>query len=406
MHSITFDRLVEAADQAFQQFKDFFETVEFNKTRAELTDEGADALPDISVVREKYAATSKYFQELDRVANWLLGQTDLIVAEVPPLGALEVLDRLRDVLAKAMSPGPSIRLIEADLDASAQYLGESYSEALVAHERLYQAAFPHVQIALHDHVRTAGEEPPGSLAVFPIRAAAQLLGLKIVPAGLLLRQLEHSLNVLSSPNRIEVVAGQNRRQDIPGDLATLPTPSEYEFKQVGQIWHLRFRAESGDFKDCKALRHLAKLLASPNKPIPSLDLQGAMPEMKAISQSSQPTIERGDFARIKDQIESLNAEIIEAKKNNDGLKSEKLQIERENLLTELTKASGIRSKSRELGPTTPARRATDTVRKAFSSFIKKIKRKMPAFAGHLDSIYLDGTSYTYRPDNPPPSWQF
>src|SRR5262249_60597234 len=123
--------------------------------------------------------------------------------------------------------------------------------------------------------------------------------------------------------------------------------------------------------------------------------------------SDQPVIENEELRRSWDRLEDLNTRIEQAQANNDTATAEALQLEKQALLVELRSATGLRGRARQLGPTRPARKAADAVRKTLDHVYKVMKKTMPTLVEHLRaSIRREGTSYAYRPDFPARSWHF
>jgi len=206
----------------------------------------------------------------------------------------------------------------------------------------------------------------------------------------------------------------------------VPIAPHYHFRLEGQMWSVRFGAESGFFpRDFKGLGYLAKLLASPGKAITALELMGAnqahgvrsvagveqfdSDEPVGLGGSDDPVLDKRARKDYRRRMQELTEEIREARENNDFATEEKLQREFDFLVQDLKQASGLGQHDRHIGPTAEDKKAVDAVRKALNRAYDRLAAASPPMnelVTHLKaSIKAEVVSYTYHPVSAL-NWQF
>lgn len=190
------------------------------------------------------------------------------------------------------------------------------------------------------------------------------------------------------------------------DLPQLEEPDKvekppYQFQLIGDVWLIRFETEEGYFQNLEGFRHIAKLLASPEKQIEALEFQGHQDSPVAnAALTVQLGLEKEDVAIVEKELTRLKNELAQENKagNDDRLRKLQEEIQKgEKYLKE--------GRNRRLG--SPSTREKD--RKAVSGTIQrakqKLKPKMPEFAKFLDrSILANDASFAYCSPSPAPKW--
>jgi hypothetical protein len=216
---------------------------------------------------------------------------------------------------------------------------------------------------------------------------------------------------------------------LPVGIAAQP-PSPYLFELVGDIWHLQFEEEKGDFsnKEYCALRYTARLLSSANILLDMGQLGALGRQASRAPASAKPIqhlqtpftkdrkqpITKGqsfDFTRDAEGGRAVSAEMLALRKqydeavelNNEDAKATIL-IEMEKLHESESKDVNRRGKARRLGMTDEDR-AAECVRKALDLLREKLADTgMPRLAEHLKKIKKENTSFIYHPGAQPPAW--
>ena len=102
--------------------------------------------------------------------------------------------------------------------------------------------------------------------------------------------------------------------------------------------------------------------------------------------------------QYRQSIEELQHELEVAQSNNDPARSESVQYELDMLIEELTKATGLGGRSRQMG--NRADRARSTVTWRIRSAIKKISVAHPKLGSHLKNSIRTGFFCVYSPELP------
>ena len=176
---------------------------------------------------------------------------------------------------------------------------------------------------------------------------------------------------------------------------------DYCFRRYSEYWKARFEDEDGSFRDTKGFAIIHKLLrdSSPKCQISALELAGMDENLAKVPHSYQNTLDNEAFRRLKQEIEDYEELISDAQQKHSCEQLELLTQEKEKLVAELIKATGIYGKSRLLGPQSPRKNAQVRVRRAFTRALARIQKDMPKLAAHLSDRIFTGSSCYYTHDN-------
>ena len=179
------------------------------------------------------------------------------------------------------------------------------------------------------------------------------------------------------------------RADGPGD----PTePSE--IRRDGEVWTLVFAGRAAQLRDAKGLRDLAVLLAAPGQEVAAADLVTGMAQpVQAFG--SDPVLDDRARAEYRVRLADLDDELAEADARHDIERSARLAAERDALIGELARATGLGGRRRRLGDA--AERARTTVTARIRDAIGRIERAHPELGRHLRASIVTGTRCAYRP---------
>ncbi len=188
---------------------------------------------------------------------------------------------------------------------------------------------------------------------------------------------ERALAVLSNAHN-----GSNTLRTEPATL-----------QRTGGIWSVEWRGESGNVRHVKGLADIAQLVSRPHSEIPAIAL--ANPEA-VDSQSSEAVIDLDALAAYRTRLDHLDRELDEADAHNDAGRVERLQSEREALLAEVRKSTGLGGRVRTVA-NDPSERARKAVSARIRDAITRIETVAPQLGAHLDRSIRTGLRCSYQP---------
>jgi hypothetical protein len=183
-------------------------------------------------------------------------------------------------------------------------------------------------------------------------------------------------------------------------LEKVETPP-FRFRLVGELWDVQYREENGHFRDLEGFRHISKLLASPDKAIESMELQG-LGESPVANENMTPqrAVDRENARIVTNEIAKLEQQIAEAKEVGNQAHASKLQ--KECIVLKEYLGEG---RLRRLGSPSPREKSRKAVSNAVKRAKDKLKESMPEFVKFLDrSVLSRNTSWIYTPLSPAPTW--
>jgi hypothetical protein len=198
--------------------------------------------------------------------------------------------------------------------------------------------------------------------------------------------------------------GTDARQalDVPAtDVGRQDTASP-RFVREDRVWTLSWHHEQVSLPHAKGLADLAVLLQRPGRSVSALVLAGGV----AAAGSNDPLIDLQALSAYRTRLSELDAELDRARDDADIGRIEVLEHERDRLLEEVRRATGIGGRLR---PSTndPAERARKAVSARIRDTIGRIGQVAPTLGLHLDRSIQTGLECTYQPppgDGPAPRW--
>jgi hypothetical protein len=145
-----------------------------------------------------------------------------------------------------------------------------------------------------------------------------------------------------------------------------------------------------DLPELVGLHYLSRLLRHPGRELAAAELSGAV-EVSV----RQELLDDAAIAAYRCRIRDLDAAIDDAEADVDLVKAERLRLEREALVGELTRALGLGGRSREFS--TSPERARTAVRKAIKRAIDALSDQDPVLGGELRAAIRTGTVCRYVP---------
>ena len=211
----------------------------------------------------------------------------------------------------------------------------------------------------------------------------------LATASKLLREalpIAHQIRDEATARQIAELLAQTSR-DEPTGSATLRPESG--------VWHIAFNGTSVHVPDMKGLWHLRELVARPRAPVPALSLIAAPTEDPLPVGDAGSMLDREALRQYRKRLAELDQELDDAEAKHDVARHAKRSTEREALLKELARATGLGGKPRRTG--SPAEKARLNVTRTIRHAITQLASVLPELAAHLDESLATGVSCCYEP---------
>jgi tetratricopeptide (TPR) repeat protein len=177
-------------------------------------------------------------------------------------------------------------------------------------------------------------------------------------------------------------------------LATLSPPADrWRLRRDGTDWLLDAGDEHARLRDGRGLHYLRALLAAPGHDIPALDLAagGAGVHPRAAG----PVIDEQARSAYRRRLTALAGELDAADRAGDADRGGRLETERQALLSELRRATGMAGRSRDTSP--EAERARVNVTRTLRATLARITETAPVAGAHLQASIRTGRACRYQP---------
>ena len=214
-----------------------------------------------------------------------------------------------------------------------------------------------------------------------------------------LTRADHAGRVLSrreafvvARRELEQLADQTPTEVIPSQE---PAPS---MVREGDVWRIQYRGRTIQLKQSKGLTDLSRLLAQADREIHVLDLVGAATD----GQSALPAIDDEARRSYESRVRELQADIELAEDRHDIGQVERLQLELDAIVDELTGSLGLGGRTRTTGG--DAERARSAVTRRVRETIRRISDEHEVLGRHLDVSVQTGVFCSYKPDSNP-GWE-
>jgi hypothetical protein len=163
----------------------------------------------------------------------------------------------------------------------------------------------------------------------------------------------------------------------------------------GGVWRIEFNGTDLHVPDLKGLWHLRELVSRPREFVPALVLIGASSDVPIPRGDAGPMLDREALRQYRQRLAELDDELDHAALHRDAKRLAKRSAERDALIAELKRATGLGGRPRRSGsPTEKARiNVTRTIRHA----ITDLSTKVPELAAHLNESIATGVSCCYEP---------
>ena len=212
---------------------------------------------------------------------------------------------------------------------------------------------------------------------------------ELATASKLLREalpIAHEIRDEATARQIAELLSQTSRVE-PTASATL--------RPEGGVWHVAFNGTSVHVPDMKGLWHLRELVSRPRAPVPALSFVAAPSEDPVPVGDAGPMLDREALRQYRRRLADLDEELDEAEARHDVEGHAKRSTEREALLKELARATGLGGKPRRTG--SPTERARLNVTRTIRHAITYLSTALPELAAHLDESVATGVACCYEP---------
>src|SRR5215472_2308736 len=214
-------------------------------------------------------------------------------------------------------------------------------------------------------------------------AAAAALELRMAPGD--------RRKASSCRDQARAIAERLGMTGLPGGLAA--GPGQWSLRREGPDWLLDAWPERARLRDSRGLHYLRALLAAPGSEIPALDLVAGGPGLAA--SGAEPLLDATARDAYRRRIRELDSGLAAADRAGDSAAAERAHAERQALIDELRRATGLAGRPRRAPA--DAERARVNVTRTLRAAIDRITAAAPIAGGHLQDSIRTGTACRYQP---------
>jgi hypothetical protein len=197
-------------------------------------------------------------------------------------------------------------------------------------------------------------------------------------------------------------AEESREVDIAGQidellrrLSQVEATNRGMLRPEGGTWHIQYDGTDVHMPDLKGLWHLRELLARPHQPVAALSLIGASSDEPLATADTGPVLDREALRQYRQRLAELDDEVDAAVLRGDRKREAERTAEREALIEELKRATGLGGRPRRSG--SPAEKARVNVTRTIRHAIGELAFRAPDLAAHLEESIATGVSCCYEP---------
>ena len=167
------------------------------------------------------------------------------------------------------------------------------------------------------------------------------------------------------------------------------------FSREGEGWTVHHGSRILQLRDSKGMQILATLLASPAREFHALDLVEGNDGPPMLRGDAGVVIDSAALSAYRKRVAELGATIEEAEAWNDVGRATRAQEEREKILGEIRRATGLGGRVRRVG--SAAERARINVQRRVKDAIAHIAALDSGLGQHLEWAVKTGTFCSYEP---------
>ena len=344
---------------------------------------------------------------VELIATAIAHPVDAPSKEMPPFGDLR-LAPLLDAQAEIAAAAGDQRTVRAAAERLAEIAHRYASPALVAAADLAAARAGLLDgdaagaVAL---ARSAVSELVGLGATFDAARAREVLADAYARSG-----DAHAARLeLAAAHRAYMIYGAERRAGRaadrlaggPATAARVPASASGRTGTLridGPTWLVEFADVAVRVKDLKGLRYLHRLIAEPGREFHVLDLVAVEHGTLRVQreEGGLPVLDRAALDAYRRRLADVDDDIEEATQRNDLGRVAKAQADREYLVTELRRATGLGGRMRTTGGS--SERARTSVARSLRYALAELAAHHPDVAQHLRTSLRTGTYCSYQPD--------
>ncbi len=164
------------------------------------------------------------------------------------------------------------------------------------------------------------------------------------------------------------------------------------------VWRIEFNGTEVHVPDLKGLWHLRELVCRPGEPVSALALVGASADEAMHRGDTGPLLDREALRQYRRRLAELDDRLDDAALRGDARRQEEWAAERDALIRELKRATGLQGRPRRSG--SPAEKARLNVTRTIRHAIAELSAKAPDLGAHLDESIVTGVSCCYEPRTP------
>lgn len=172
-------------------------------------------------------------------------------------------------------------------------------------------------------------------------------------------------------------------------------PQRATLRPEAGTWYVEFNGAPVHVPDLKGLWHLRELVARPHQPVAALVLIGASSDVPLDRADTGPLLDRQALLQYRRRLAELDDELDAAAVRGDTRRLAERNGEREALIAELKRATGLGGRPRRSG--SPAEKARLNVTRTIRHAIGELASRAPELAAHFDESILTGVSCSYEP---------
>ena len=163
----------------------------------------------------------------------------------------------------------------------------------------------------------------------------------------------------------------------------------------GGLWLIGPEGAAAPLRALRGFGYLRELLRRPGQPVAALDLVGAGTGV-AVQSGLGDILDKQALKAYRQRLRDLDQELTEAEQWSDLGRLDALRTERDALLDELARATGLGGRARPAGSS--QERARIAVKKAISAATDRIATVDQPLARHLRAGIHTGLNCSYEPD--------
>ena len=193
------------------------------------------------------------------------------------------------------------------------------------------------------------------------------------------------------------------RLGMSGLLASLTPPAgEWTLRRDGPDWLLEAGDERARLRDGRGVAYLRALLAAPGREITALDLVAGGAGLTAAA--AEPVLDTAARDAYRRRLAALDDELDAADATGDSARAQQAATERDALLGELRRATGLGGRDR--GVSGADERARVNVTRTLRATLDRITDAAPRAGAHLRASIHTGRACRYQPaPGGPPRWR-